>query len=223
MIPILDRDFRTGATLDYARYVRFQERLRARRRELLLFCHHPPVLTAGVQAQNASLRTSVIEREHAGIPIVSVGRGGDYTAHEPGQCVIYPHLDLRARDLQISAVFRDWLALTAEALHEIWGIAAASREGAPGLYTRDGAKIASIGLMFKSFFTSFGVAVNIANDLATFAHIHPCGYADLNMTSVTREQGDPALTGRFVTAWSHTFADWLSQSKPEANHEITRK
>ncbi len=223
MIPILHRDFLTGATLDYARYVRFQERLRTRRRELLLFCHHPPVLTAGVQAKEASLVTSPAERERSGIPIVSVGRGGDYTAHEPGQCVIYPHLDLRARDLPISAVFRDWLALTADSVREVWGIELRSREEAPGLYTRDGAKIASIGLMFKSFFTSFGLAVNIANDLKTFAHIHPCGYADLNMTSVARETGDPALTGRFVDAWSRRFAVWLARGYTEANHEITRK
>lgn len=213
MIPVLASPYLSGRSLDYERYVRFQTKLRERRRELLLFCQHPPVLTAGVQSQEESLRTSATQREQAGVGIVAIGRGGDFTAHEPGQCVIYPHVDLRARDLKMGAVFADWLELTAAALRAVWDIEATNRTDAPGLYTPAGAKLVSIGLMFKGFFTSFGLAVNVANDLATFAHIHPCGQADLAMTSVAELGGDPERAPEFVRSWTALFADWLARTE----------
>ena len=209
MIPVYKATYLSGRTIPYERYVALQERLRAKRREMLLFCHHAPVLTAGVQARPESLRTDDAARSRAGVPVVRIGRGGDYTAHEPGQIVIYPHVDLKRRDLKMTSVFADWLEITAATLREVWDIEVVGQKEAPGLYTAAGAKLASIGVMFKSFFTSFGLAVNVANDLGTFDHIHPCGQAGLDMTSIVREKGDPALSGRFVETWSASFGRWL--------------
>ena len=196
--------------LQYERYLKFQARLRERRRECVLFCGHPPTLTAGVQARAENLRASPAALGLAGVHLVNVGRGGDYTAHEPGQCVIYPHVDLRARHWGVSDFFQALLQTTARVLHAVWKIEVESREAAPGLYLRDGgAKIASIGVMFKSFFTSHGIAINISNEGSTFGLIHPCGFPDQRIISIAQLGGEPAELPRFIEAWYDEFSTTL--------------
>lgn len=202
----------SAGRLDYGRYLRLQEGLRARRRELLIFCEHPPTLTAGVQSAAESLLLPEDGLRPLGIAHLRIGRGGDYTAHEPGQCVIYPHLDLWRRELAVSRYFALLLEVTAEALRSTWGIHAESRPKAPGLYTPDGLKIASIGIMFKRFFTSFGVALNVGNDLSTFRWIRPCGDPNLQVTSVARCGADPTRVSDFRNQWTQVFRERLSSN-----------
>lgn len=195
--------------LDYKRYLELQELLREKRRELLLFCEHPKTLTAGVQAKPGSLLRPQAELLRHGIAHERIGRGGDYTAHEPGQCVIYPHIDIEKRGIPVSHFFAELLQITQISLRNVWSIQTITHESAPGLYTKDGAKIASIGIMFKRFFTSFGMAVNISNDLATFDWIHPCGDPQLRLTSIQALGGDPALLSTFVRVWEGEFRNRL--------------
>ncbi len=72
-----------------------------------------------------------------------------------------------------------------------YGIAAAGRRDAPGVYTPDGRKIAALGLRVKNGGTYHGLAFNIAMDLAPFQRINPCGYAGLEVTQVA-DRGGPA-------------------------------
>ncbi len=188
---------RLGSHMPYDVYLRLQEQLRSAREELILVCEHRPVLTCGVQFKPESLRISPEQLQEKGIDVVRVGRGGDVTAHEPGQIVFYVHADLRARGIALSAFFQSILAAARSALARVWNIQAEMNPKAPGLYV-DGRKIASIGVQFKSFFTSHGIAVNVRNDLQTFSWIHPCGYPDLPMTTVEREGGSAARAGLFV-------------------------
>jgi lipoyl(octanoyl) transferase len=205
-LPVLN--LRTGPharALEYQRYVRFQERLRRRRRELVLFCEHSPTLTRGVQANDSSLRVSVRELDQRGIALASVGRGGDFTAHEPGQCVIYPHIDLRERNLGFGRFFQILLDVSRESIASVWGLRLASREGAPGLYREDGAKLLSIGVMLKAFFSSHGLALNVANDLSAFDLINVCGYPDVRAATVADSGGDPGRVSEFQIDWAARF------------------
>lgn len=196
--------------LEYDRYVALQTRLRDRRRECVLFCSHPPTITAGVQAQSANLRSGPDRLDSARIQLVRVGRAGDHTAHEPGQCVIYPHVDLRRRALGVVDFFDILLQTTARALAVVWNVAVESRKSAPGLYRMsDGAKLVSIGIMFKSFFTSYGLAVNVDNDMQTFRHIHPCGFADQRIGSIYEGGQDPKRLPEFLDCWSAEFRQRL--------------
>jgi lipoyl(octanoyl) transferase len=73
------------------------------------------------------------------------------------------------------------------------GIEAEARSDAPGVYVA-GRKIASLGLRVRRGCTYHGLALNVANDLAPFQRINPCGHAGLEVTS-TAELGidaDPA-------------------------------
>lgn len=209
-VPFYNR-LRPGAPpMEYDRYLRLQNRLRKRRRECVLWCTHPPTITSGVQSRPESLRSSTEGLAARGIQLVPVGRAGDYTAHEPGQCLIYPHLDLRRRNLGVSEYFNGLLEATAHSLKHVWGVQVELRKDAPGLYrTEDGAKIASIGIMFKSFFTSHGVSINISNDLSTFTHIHPCGYSDQRIGSIQEMKLDTSRLPVFLTQWHKEFTQRL--------------
>lgn len=197
---------------DYAAYVRLQEKLRKHRREILIFCSHPRVLTAGVQSKEASLRVDRSEAAARQIPILEIGRGGDFTAHEPGQCVIYPHVDLKRRGLSIGSYFQNLLDITSDTMRSVWNLETQTLAHAPGLYVADGAKIASIGVMFKGFFTSFGLALNVDNDLETFKFIHPCGFPTTRMTTVANQGGNSARVENFAAEWAHRFSAWVESS-----------
>lgn len=205
-LPVLN--LRTGPharALEYQRYVRFQERLRRRRRELVLFCEHSPTLTRGVQAHDSSLRVNTSELAARGITLAAVGRGGDFTAHEPGQCVIYPHVDLRARSLGFGRYFQILLDVSRETIRNVWDLRLESREGAPGLYREDGAKLLSIGVMLKAFFSSHGLALNVSNDLSAFALIDVCGYPDVRAATIAQSGGDPGRLPEFQIEWAARF------------------
>ncbi len=198
--------------LGYDRYLRIQTKLRKNRRELLLFCQHPPTLTAGIQSTMDSLLTSQQNLAAQAISHFKTRRGGNYTAHEPGQCVIYPHIDLRKRGMKIHAFLDAIIRITSGALLQTWDIDTSSHPGQPGLYCKsDGAKIASIGLMCKAFFTSFGLAVNVSNSLQTFSHIHACGQKGLEITSVQNRGGDVKRQLQFVSLWQQEFTNWLAK------------
>ena len=199
-----------GRAFPYLRYIRLQERLRRRRRECLLFCEHPPTLTAGVKSRPENLLLGEQALKEQGVSLHQIGRGGDFTAHEPGQIVIYPHLDLQKRGVKIGRYFNVLLEISHRCIQKVWDLDTIINEDAPGLYMpSSGAKILSIGVMFKGFFTSYGVALNVSNDLKTFGYINPCGDSSLSVTSIVREWGAPQKAAEYREMWSTEFREWL--------------
>ena len=152
----------------------------------LWLLQHPPVFTLGL---NADKRHVV----HPGsIPVVQVDRGGQVTYHGPGQLVIYTLLDLRRRRLSI----RDLVCALENAVIDTvadYGIKAIGRRDAPGVYS-NGAKFASVGLRIRRGCSYHGLALNIDMDLEPFSRIHPCGFADLTVTHLSRLGGPSDIT-----------------------------
>lgn len=154
----------------------FTDRRDAATPDELWVLEHDPVFTLGMNADAAHLR------DPGEIPVVKVDRGGQVTYHGPGQLVVYPLVDLRraglgVRDL-VTALERSVIAMAAR-----FGITAAARPGAPGVYV-DGAKLASVGIRVRRGASYHGVSVNVDMDLAPFGRINPCGYEGLAMTQV---------------------------------------
>ncbi|MDZ7787585.1 MAG: lipoyl(octanoyl) transferase LipB [Halofilum sp. (in: g-proteobacteria)] len=155
---------------------------------------HPPVFTLG----------RVARAEHvldAGdIPLVQVDRGGQVTYHGPGQIVLYTLVDLRARGIGV----RSLVAALEQAVIDVLGaegVAAARRDGAPGVYV-DGRKIAALGLRVRRGCSYHGLALNVDCDLGPFARIDPCGYRGLEVTSTVTEgvpAGGDELGERLIT------------------------
>ena len=203
-------------SLSYEHYLKLQENLRRRRRELLLFCSHPNTLTYGRQAEQKNLLIGKEDLAKRGIQCYGVNRGGDFTAHELGQCVIYPHIDLTKRGLKLSHFTRMTIEVTKNTVETIWpSIQLLYRLEAPGLYLQNhenqNEKLAAIGYNYRSFFSSHGIAINVANDLKCFAYIHPCGYSHVRPTSIRRLNLDISQVGKFRKLWEENFAITLAR------------
>ncbi|WP_462292145.1 lipoyl(octanoyl) transferase LipB [Haliea sp.] len=145
----------------------------------LWLLQHPPVFTQG-QAGKA---------EHVlapgDIPVIQVDRGGQVTYHGPGQWVLYLLVDLRRCNLGV----RQLVTLIEASLVELlaaYGIAAAPRADAPGVYV-NGDKIASLGLRVRRGCSYHGLALNVDLDLEPFQRINPCGHEGLRVTSMAEQ------------------------------------
>jgi lipoyl(octanoyl) transferase len=113
---------------------------------------------------------------------VQTDRGGDLTYHGPGQVVIYLLLDIDRLGLST----RKLVMLMEQAIIDLLtarAIRAQRRAGAPGVFV-DGKKIAALGLRVRRGCTYHGLSLNVAMDLGPFSRIHPCGYEDLEVTSL---------------------------------------
>ncbi|WP_226643087.1 lipoyl(octanoyl) transferase LipB [Microbulbifer variabilis] len=142
---------------------------------------HQPVFTQGQAGKAEHLLNT------GDIPVVQVDRGGQVTYHGPGQLVVYPLLDLRRAKIGVRDLVTA-LEKATVAMLSAFGIAAAPRADAPGVYLlegpRSGNKIASIGLRVRRGCSFHGIAINIDMDLAPFLRINPCGYAGMQMVQM---------------------------------------
>lgn len=156
-------------------------------RDEIWFLEHPPVFTLGQAGKPEHLLAP------GDIPVTRTDRGGQVTYHGPGQLVVYPLVDLHRLHLGVRALVEAIESAVVETLRD-FGIAALTRRSAPGVYSADGRKLASLGLRVRRGCTYHGLAFNVAMDLEPFERINPCGYAGLKMTQV-KDLGGPAEIG----------------------------
>jgi lipoic acid synthetase len=177
---------------DYHGTLEIQQRLVEQRRrgeigDTVLIAEHQPVITLGVR-QNANKILAEREKlKEKGIDVVEIRRGGGATAHNPGQIVIYPILNLQELRLGISEYIRKLEQIGIELLEQL-GVKSGRRKDFPGLWVKN-RKIASIGVRVSRQITHHGMAININNDLSIFDYIVPCGLEGVEMTSVFNETG----------------------------------
>lgn len=140
----------------------------------LWLLEHPPVYTLGQAAWPDS------QPRIADIPVVRSDRGGRITYHGPGQIILYALIDIRRAGLGVKRMVELLERSTIDLLAD-FGVSAATRPGAPGVYV-GGDKIASLGLRVRRGCTYHGLALNVEVDLAPFELIDPCGLQGLAMT-----------------------------------------
>ncbi len=143
----------------------------------LWLLQHPPVFTLGQAGRLEHLL------DPGDIPVIQVDRGGQITYHGPGQLIAYLMLDLRRVGLGVKRLV-NLLEQSVIDLLGTYGIDAARRQDAPGVYVAD-AKIASLGLRIRNGCSYHGLALNVAMDLEPFRRINPCGYAGLAITQIS--------------------------------------
>ncbi len=153
--------------------------------DVLLLCEHPPVVTLGRSTKAGNLLSSPEHLHALGIQLRDVERGGDITVHEPGQLVAYPIVDLKRHTQDLHWYLRQVEGAIIRAL-ELLGLHSERSPGLTGVW-RDGRKLASIGVHARDWVTWHGVALNVHNDLTTFAHVVPCGIDQVVVSTVTRE------------------------------------
>ncbi len=189
---------------------RFTDQRDANATDELWVLEHDPVFTLGQAGK----------WEHVlfpgAIPVVPVDRGGQVTYHGPGQIVAYPLFDLRRLGIGV----RDLVHRIEQAIIDTLAgdrIAAARREGAPGVYVAK-AKIAALGLRVRRGCSFHGLAFNVNMDLEPFARINPCGYQGLAVTQVLDcgGPGDPAqVAARLIEALCGQFGFVAEPAAPQ--------
>jgi lipoyl(octanoyl) transferase len=168
---------------------RFTDTRDATTTDEIWFVEHPPVFTMGLNAAAEHVLAP------GDIPVIQIDRGGQVTYHGPGQLVIYPLIDLRRRALGVRRLV---VALENAVIEYVaqWGILAAGRRDAPGVYVND-AKLASLGLRVRRGASYHGLALNVSLDLEPFGRINPCGHPGLAITRLVDlcGMGDVAAAG----------------------------
>jgi len=151
----------------------------------VLIVEHQPVITLGARQSANKLLIERNKLAAKGIDVVDIRRGGGATAHNPGQIVFYPILNLQQLHLDINEYIRTLEQIGIELLDQL-GVKSERRKVFPGLWAND-KKIASIGVRVSRQITHHGMAINIQNDLGIFDSIVPCGLENVKMTSVFNE------------------------------------
>lgn len=177
---------------DYRQILQMQQLLREKRHQneipnTVLIVEHPAVITLGARQSSNKLLVNRDDLAQKHIDVVDVRRGGGTTAHNPGQLVFYPILNLQKTGFGINEYIRELEAIGAELLKQL-DVHSTRRKGAPGLWI-GARKIASIGVRVSRSITYHGMAINIQNDLSIFDSIVPCGLDNVEMTSVLKETG----------------------------------
>jgi len=214
--------------IPFQQALELQHELRQKRRaneipDTVLLCEHRPVITLGAREPANRLRIEADELAARNIELARTRRGGGATAHNPGQLVFYPILDLRARGLGAADYIHRLESVGIELLRQL-GVKAARRKGFVGLWVGD-RKIASIGVRISRGISYHGMAININNDLSIFGCIVPCGLDGVKMTSVLAETGSEVpmavakqklteLLQRHLSAGAVTLAATYPKSEP---------
>src|SRR4051812_48109872 len=159
--------------------------------DVLLLVEHPPVVTLGRGTRAGTLTASPALLESRGVELFEVDRGGDVTFHGPGQLVGYPIVDLKRHKQDLHWYLRQVEEALIRGIATL-GIAAERRVGLTGVWTQ-GRKLASIGVHARDWVTWHGFALNVTTDLSYFDLMVPCGIAQVEMTSLSKETG--ASTG----------------------------
>lgn len=144
------------------------------------FTQHHPVFTLGLNAAPEHVLAA------GDIPVIKIDRGGQVTYHGPGQLMIYPLLDIRRAGLGV----RELVTALEQSVVDLaagYDIHAESRRDAPGVYVA-GAKLASVGLRIRRGASFHGMALNVDVDLEPFSRINPCGFENLEVTSLAKLQ-----------------------------------
>lgn len=157
---------------------------------LILKVEHPPVITLGKNADQSNLLVSLVELEKEGVEVCQTDRGGNITAHMPGQLVVYPILPL----VLFRNSVRDFVCFLEKSVIELLqdaGIKAHTDSDNPGVWVGP-KKIAAIGVRIKNRVSMHGIALNISNSLDLFEAIIPCGIRNKGVTSMSQEVGSSA-------------------------------
>lgn len=158
-----------------------QEIADSSRPNTLILLEYPPVFTAGRRTLDSEMPTD-------GSRVITVDRGGKITFHGPGQIVGYPIVRLKNPNDVVGFVREIEIALIQ--VCKEFGINAERYCERSGVWVRDSRgdrKIAAIGIRVARGVTMHGFALNVDPDLSYFDRIVPCGIADAEVTSLSRE------------------------------------
>ncbi|MBI1388071.1 MAG: lipoyl(octanoyl) transferase LipB [bacterium] len=184
-IPVL----RWTQDLSYEEASHRQEERVSNGEEALILCEHPPTITLGSAAEPGDLLQPIEYYASQGITIHESPRGGKVTYHGPGQLVVYPIINLRARGVTVHGHLR-FLEDLMIGLSERYGVKVQRIEGKSGAWV-DHRKIGFVGVRVRKGFSYHGLSLNVSPQHDPFSGIVPCGMPNLHVTSLQEEAVRP--------------------------------
>jgi lipoyl(octanoyl) transferase len=193
------------------------ENERTRINEIVLFCEHPLVLTAGISTKPGEKIEAQRQAAQLGAEFYQTDRGGKLAIHGPGQLMIYPLVCLKD-PLQV----RQWVGLLLEATKAslkrlIPDIQATQKPD--GLYTPKG-KLCFAGIRVHRIkgddrsigFSTHGLALNLYNELQVYQHFTACGVKNRPVDSLWQEKPENTTSEiqKFIEVWLFEFVRCLS-------------
>lgn len=162
-----------------------QSIIAGKKKSQIWFLEHEHVYTAGTSAKKEDLLNPLF-------PVFSIGRGGQYTYHGPGQLIGYAMIKLSKNQQDLKTYVKalmQWIQLSLDEL----GVKTESDSQNIGLWinSRNGKnKIAAFGIRVTKWVTWHGFSLNINPHLENFSGIIPCGIKEFGVTSLKREGFD---------------------------------
>ena len=150
--------------------------------EEIWFLEHKEVFTAG-----SSTPKEFNEEKINNIEVHKVNRGGKITYHGPGQLIIYPLINIKARNMNII----DYINVIEDICIGVFNNnqieLIKKKEKNRGLCvksTKGSRKIIFIGLRYSRGVIHHGLSINFHNDLEKFRKINPCGLDGREISSL---------------------------------------
>lgn len=202
--------------IDYTECLDLQHKLVEQRQQGLidntvLIVEHPSVITLGARNDKNRLLADESTLASECIEVVPIRRGGGATAHNPGQLVFYPIIDIRP--IGVSEYVRMLESIGIDLLN-FFSVESDRRRGFPGLWIGE-KKIASIGVKIQKWVSFHGMAININNDLEIFKNIVPCGLDGVVMTSAAVILGRELDMDSVKAELKRILVEYFSQTKQE--------
>jgi lipoyl(octanoyl) transferase len=150
--------------------------------EEIWFLEHKEVFTAG-----SSTPKEFNEEKINNIEVHKVNRGGKITYHGPGQLIIYPLINIKARNMNII----DYINVIEDICIGVFNNnqieLIRKKEKNRGLWVKSAKgsrKIIFIGLRYSRGVIHHGLSINFHNDLEKFRKINPCGLDGKEISSL---------------------------------------
>lgn len=193
------------ATWDFQKEL-LEARIKGEVPDSVILVEHPPVITLGRRLRDQS---GVLDA--GSVPVLEVERGGEATAHGPGQLVAYPIVGVRDVHAHLRLLEETIIRMLAD-----WGLKGRRNPPHTGVWVGD-RKIASIGVAVRRWVAYHGVALNVNVDPGLFQRIVPCGLSSAVMASVNDFLAEPVTLEDAKRGFrAHWGALHKTQSPPSA-------
>ncbi len=170
----------------------------------VLLLEHPPTITFGKHAKPAYLLLPPAQLIAQGIAIIHSERGGEITAHMPGQLVVYPIFSFKERPLSIKRYINLLEEVVITTL-DTFGLSSIRDKRNPGVWVQD-KKICALGIRISQRVAFHGLALNVCNDLSLFSAINPCGLGEGSVTSMQQLLANPISVAEVARGLIKQFA-----------------
>lgn len=154
--------------------------------EEIWFLEHKNVYTAGSSTPKEFNKKKINK-----IEVLKVNRGGKITHHGPGQLIIYPIINIKARNLNIIKYINEIEDICIDVFKNNQIKLMRKKEKNRGLWVKGKnglRKIVFIGLRYSKGVIHHGLSINFNNDLEEFRKINPCGLNGREISSLKESE-----------------------------------